>query len=152
MNHLHRGSIAALTFISIGLAAPVNAGSADIIASRIAAYRGVGVTFKNVNDELRTGTPNSYVLQYSARKIGQFANQQYELFPKGTGPEAGKTRALPSIWRNPAAFKKAQDDFSQKALAFVAATKSGNLDRIRGAARELGRTCSACHRDFREDD
>jgi cytochrome c556 len=145
-------STAAVLFISLALPAPVIAGASDAIASRIAAYRELGVAFKNLNDELRGPKPSSYVLQYSARKIRGMADRQYELFPKGTGAEAGKSKALAAIWSDPAGFRKAQDNFTAKAKLFATASAGGNVGQIRLAAKELGRACSACHRQFRRED
>lgn len=152
MKNLPIASAAAALIISLALPAPVIAGASDAIASRIAAYRELGVTFKNVNDELRGSNPSSYVLQYSARQIRGMADRQYELFPKGTGPGTGKSKALAAIWSNPAGFKKAQDDFSAKAKAFATASAGGNVGQIRLAAKELARACSTCHRQFRRED
>lgn len=39
-----------------------------------------------------------------------------------------------------------------KAVAKLsAASKSGNLDQVKAAFGDAGRTCKACHDDFRKD-
>ena len=48
---------------------------------------------------------------------------QQQWFPKGTGPEAGKTRALPEIWSKPDDFTAAQKMFSDRAPKLLAAAR-----------------------------
>lgn len=69
------------------------------------------------------------------------------LFPEGS--ETGnETRALPTIWENKGSF----DDHAQD-LADAATTVQGVLpegqEAFAGAFRDLGRTCGACHNEFR---
>ena len=66
---------------------------------------------------------------------------QRQWFPKGTGPEAGKTRALPEIWSKPEDFVAAQKMFSERAPKLLAAAKAKDVDcregRIQGTRRRL---------------
>lgn len=132
------------------LAVPLFAAPNNIVATRIAGFREVGAAFKNINDELRSSTPQTYVVQISARQIRDYARQHYGWFPAGSGPKPGvKTAARPEIWSQPAAFKAAQDGFARQANAFATAATSGDVAKMRAQAKALGQTCSACHRSFR---
>lgn len=143
------GVIIAAT-LAVLLAGPLAAAAADTITARVAGYRSLGSAFKNLNDELRSGTPQPYVLQLSARQIRDVAKAQYGWFPAGSGPKAGvKTAAKPEIWSQPAQFKAAQDAFSNQANAMMKAAQSGDVAAMRAQARQLGATCSACHRTYR---
>jgi cytochrome c556 len=141
----------ALWSCAAGLAtAPVLAASADVIRERHAGYRELGAAFKNVNDELKTGSPQIMILQMSARQIRNVAQQQGGWFPAGSGPKPGvKTKAKAEIWTKPAEFKKAQASFSAQANAFYQAAASGNVAKIRAQVKPLGATCASCHRSFR---
>jgi cytochrome c556 len=130
----------------------VAAGAAEVVRSRVDAYRELGASFKNINDELRSPKPQAMVLQLSARQVRNVANQQYGFFPTGSGPQAGvKTKALPAIWSKGPAFKAAQDAFAKEANAFYKAAQANNVAAARTAAKSLGATCKSCHTQFRAD-
>ena len=136
-----------LTAVSAGAA---GAGPADVIKSRIAQYRELGSSFKNVNDELKSDTPQPMVLMFAARQILDVSHQQYGFFPAGSGAAAGvKTAARDEIWAQPAAFKTAQDNFAKAADNFSHVVAGGDMAAVRVAAHDLGQACAACHKTFR---
>lgn len=61
-----------------------------------------------------------------------------------------KSKALPEIWLSPDKFKAAGEKMGQAAVQLQAAAATGDLDRIRAAVGETGKTCKACHDDFKE--
>jgi cytochrome c556 len=132
-------------------AAPVLAATAgDVIKNRIANLRELGTQFKNVNDELKSGSPNAMIIQISARQMRDVARDQYQWFPKGSGPETGiKTKAKAEIWAKPAEFKAAQDLFAKQANAFFLVAQRGDVAKMRAQARLVGQSCSGCHNKFR---
>lgn len=144
-------SIAAAA-LAVGTGPVLAAGAADVVRARVEAYRELGASFKNINDELRSPKPQAMVLQISARQIRNVANQQYGWFPAGSGPQAGvKTKALPAIWAKGPAFKASQDAFAREANAFYKAAQANDVAKLRVAAKSLGATCKACHTQFRAD-
>ncbi len=70
-------------------------------------------------------------------------------FPKGTGQEAGKTRALPEVWSKPAEFAAAQKLFAEKVAPLSAAVKAKNGDALGQAFKDVGGACKNCHETFR---
>ena len=146
-----RAAVAALV-----LAAPLLVSAADpvpkAIGARIEAYRELGASFKNVNDELRKPEPSAYLIQLAARQISQTAKAQYGLFPAGSGPGAGvKTWAKPEIWAQPARFRAAQDGFATQAAAFAKVAAGGDPASLRVGAKVLGQACGGCHKVYRTD-
>jgi cytochrome c556 len=75
-------------------------------------------------------------------------NQQ-QWFAKGTGPEAGKTRALPEIWTKTADFDAAIKMFEERAPKLLAAVKAKDAAAVQAAFREVGGSCKNCHDSFR---
>ena len=133
-----------------GLAAPLLAAPADQVRARINGYRELGAAFKAVNDGLRGPSPQTIMIQMSAREIRNAATAQYNWFPAGSGPQPGvKTAAKPEIWSQAARFRQLQDGFAAQATAFQRAAGTGNAAAMRTAARSLGATCKACHDQFR---
>lgn len=69
----------------------------------------------------------------------------------GPGTDKGDTKAKPEIWAEMDKFnagaKKMQDEMAK----LNAAAKGGNLDAIKAAAGEVGKTCKGCHDDYRKE-
>ena len=86
----------------------------------------------------------------NARAIRDGLQMAVPLFPEGTGKEAGKTRALPSIWQDNAKFVEAMKASQAAAENMVAAAETNDLSQIQQALGALGKTCGGCHDNFRE--
>ena len=143
----------------------LTAGSAIFVASLIAAaqaatpvetqkarhehYEELGKAFKAVRDGMNASTPDFAALQKNAEIVNEASVDQQQWFPKGTGPEAGKTRALPEIWSKPADFTAAQKMLSDRAPKLLAAVKSKDVDAVKAAFKETGGACKNCHDTFR---
>lgn len=133
-----------------GLAAPLLAAPADQVRTRVDGYRELGAAFKAVNDGLRGPSPQTLLIQMSARQIRNAATQQYNWYPAGSGSQPGvKTAAKPEIWAQGARFRQLQDGFAAQATAFQRAAAGGDAAAMRTAARSLGGACKACHDQFR---
>lgn len=69
----------------------------------------------------------------------------------GPGTDKGETRAKPEIWAEMDKFnagaKKMQDEMAKLNVA----AKSGNLDAIKAAAGEVGKSCKGCHDEYRKE-
>lgn len=60
-----------------------------------------------------------------------------------------ETRALPSIWEDGSRFKDIGVQLIEAASQLAAAAGEGQ-DALRGAIRDVGGACSACHRSYRQ--
>jgi cytochrome c556 len=67
------------------------------------------------------------------------------------GTEKGETRAKADIWLEPAKFKADAEKMEDAVGKLAAAAKTGNLDNLKAAFGPAGRSCKACHDDFRKD-
>jgi cytochrome c556 len=112
-------------------------------------YEELGDAFKAVRDGSKASTPDFAAIEKNAEIINKASINQSQWFPHGTGPEAGKTRALPEIWSKPEDFKAAMKMFEDRAPTLVAAAKTRNVDAITKAFREVGGACKNCHDNFR---
>ena len=61
-----------------------------------------------------------------------------------------ESRALPAIWAEPDKFKAAQKNFQEAVHQLVEASKSGDEGKMKAAIGGVGKSCNACHDDFRE--
>ena len=86
----------------------------------------------------------------NARAIRDGLGAAADLFPEGTGTEAGETRALPSIWQDNAKFVAALEKSQRAAEAMIVAAETGDIGEVRKAIGALGKSCGGCHEDFRK--
>jgi cytochrome c556 len=112
-------------------------------------YHELGDAFKEVRDQSKAPTPDFAALEKAAEVVNKASIDQQQWFPKGTGQEAGKTRALPEIWSKPEDFTAAQKMFSDRAPKLLAAAKSKDVTAVQAAFKELGGACKNCHDTFR---
>lgn len=123
------------------------------IEARQERYEALGDTFRTLNQQFRSGSPDLAVVQEAAAQVPAIVEGMETWFPAGTGPESGvETEALSTIWETP-------DDFAQKIVEHQAAVAAlaevangGDLDAIQAAVQATGATCGACHDDYRLDD
>jgi len=112
-------------------------------------YEQLGDAFKAVRDNVRGDTPDWAALQKAAQTIADASVDQQKWFAKGTGPESGKTRALPEIWSKPDDFTAAQKMLSDRAPKLLAAVKSKDAPGVQAAFKDVGGACKNCHDTFR---
>ena len=112
-------------------------------------YEELGDAFKVVRDQTRASKPDLAALKTAAKKVNDASVNQEQWFPAGSGPEAGKTRALPDIWAKPTEFKAAIKMFSDAAPKLHAAATAGDVAAIKTAFGDVGKACKNCHDTFR---
>jgi cytochrome c556 len=151
---MHQKLIPAAIVLAIGSAvfAAPSVAPATIIESREAGFKAMGAAYKALHDQFASGKPDTAIVQKNSALIASTAPNIVHWFPAGTGPDAGKTSALPTIWEKP-------DDFA--AAARTLATESARLQMLAAAAdmpgaaaqmKAVGGACGACHNSFRKKD
>jgi cytochrome c556 len=68
----------------------------------------------------------------------------------GPGTDVGTHKADPKVWSDNAKFKEAADKFQFEAAKLPAAAK--DLDTLKLQVGAVGKTCKACHDDYRVKD
>lgn len=61
-----------------------------------------------------------------------------------------KSAALPAAFTDTAKFKEAQDRFQSEVAKLVSISKSGDETTIKSQLGAVGKSCAACHDNFRE--
>ena len=67
------------------------------------------------------------------------------------GSDKGDTRAKPEIWTEMDKVKAGATKMQDAIAALNTAAKTGNLDQIKVAFGDAGKTCKACHDDYRKE-
>jgi cytochrome c556 len=67
------------------------------------------------------------------------------------GTDKGQTKADPKIWAESEKFRASAAKMQEDMAKLNAAAKTGNIDAMRAAAGETGRSCKACHDSYRKE-
>jgi len=142
---------AALSLTAAGVAIaglPKNKALA-IMHDRHEGMEKIGDTNKLLRREITSSSPFMPAVQSGAATIAGLSVKASGWFPKGTGPELGKTGAKPEIWQNQQDFVSKLHNFQGAAQAFNAAAKAGDMNVIKARYADLNHACSACHDKYR---
>ncbi len=141
--------VPALITGGVALAAHSNEGKTEAQIARHEHYEELGDAFKAVRDNSRGDNPDWAALEKAAQTVVAASIDQQQWFAKGTGPESGKTRALPEIWSKPDDFTAAQKMLTERAPKLLAAVKAKDAAGVQAAFKEVGGACKNCHDNFR---
>lgn len=83
-----------------------------------------------------------------AEIVSQLSHLPWEGFVEGS--YSGDTDALPAIADNWDKFEGGSNMLMEKTAALAAAAKTGDMDQIRPAFGEVGKTCKGCHDNFKD--
>ena len=112
----------------------------------------IGKATKALGRETKADAPDLATVRSSAATIAELAPKVSAWFPKGTGPDIGKTHAKPAIWEKPEDFAAKTRDFQAAAKKFNATATAGDVAAIKAGFGELGKTCKGCHDSYRSED
>ena len=87
----------------------------------------------------------------AARSLAEWGAVLPSLFPAGTGPGTGQTRAKAEIWTNRADFEQRARTFSEAAERLVAAAAANDMAAGGVAWDATWEGCNACHRLYRSE-
>jgi len=73
----------------------------------------------------------------------------YVAFIEGT--DKGDTKAEPKIWTEMDKFKAAASKMQEEMAKLNVVAKGGNIDAIKAQVGETGKSCKACHDNYRKE-
>jgi cytochrome c556 len=150
--HLIAGAaLVSLAAASVAFAALPKGKALAIMHDRHEGMEKIGDTNKLLRREITSSSPFMPAIQSGAATIAGLSVRANGWFPKGTGPELGKTGAKPEIWQKPQDFAAKLRGFQAAARAFNAAARSGDVAAIKARYGDLGGTCKACHDLYRSE-
>lgn len=122
-----------------------------IMHQRHKGMESIGDASKAIQTEMRKSSPSMEVIRSNGSQIAELAERASRWFPRGSGPEAGKTGAKPAIWQTPQDFAAKLGAFQSAARGFEAATTTNNLNTVKARLGPLTAACKACHDKYRTD-
>ena len=144
-------ALVSLAAASVAFAALPKNKALAIMHERHEGMEKIGDTNKLLRREIISSSPFMPAIQSGAATIAGLSVRANGWFPKGTGPELGKTGAKPEIWQKPQDFAAKLRGFQAAAQAFNAAARSGDMNAIKARYADLGGSCKACHDPYRAE-
>jgi cytochrome c556 len=122
----------------------------DAIKYRKAALTVMGTHFGRIGAMVNGRVPfDAKVAAENAELVLAMSKLPFDAF--GPGTDKGDTRAKPEIWAEMDKFKAGAGKLQEEATKLSLATKGGNLDAIKVAFGETGKSCKACHDAYRKE-
>ena len=143
-------SLVSATVLVLGVTLASPAGAADpedMIKYRQGVMTALGGHASAMAQIVRGKVPFTGQLEGHAQSAVALTRDIPPLFPAGS--DFGETDAKPEVWKKRAEFEKAAGETSKAADALLAAVKGGDQAAVGKAFDGLGKTCKACHEDFR---
>lgn len=120
----------------------------DAIQTRKAVMASIGAHMSGIKAGL--GAKNGKLVAGHAGAIAALAPVLPNLFPKGSGSEAGETRARAEIWQNWDDFVATTAALQEAANELALITELGDMSDIAAQFGVMAKAgCAACHRHFR---
>ena len=91
---------------------------------------------------------NQQVVVRNAAFLDPLSKMAWDGFDANTKGE--KSAALPAVFSDSAKFRQAAERFEAEATKLAQVSKSGDEASVRSQIQAVGKTCAACHDDFRE--
>jgi cytochrome c556 len=130
-------------------AAPSKDQALKIMHDRHEAMEGLGKAMKALHRGLDATPPDVNSVRTQTAIMASTAAKVPGMFPAGTGPDIGKTRAKPEIWKQQALFLKKSKDYVAASQALDAAARAGDMNKTMALHEDVDKACKACHDPFR---
>ena len=116
-------------------AAPSKDQALKIMHDRHEAMEGLGKAMKALHRGLDATPPDVNSVRTQTAIMASTAAKIPGMFPAGTGPDVGKTRAKPEIWKQQALFLKKSKDYRRRVPGAGRRSQSRRHEQDHGAAR-----------------
>jgi cytochrome c556 len=136
-----------LSLLVPGMAHAQFAKTEDAIKYRAATFVVMGNHFSRIGAVVKGEKPfDKNEVAANAAVVASMAQLPWQAF--GPGTEGGKS--LPEIWKEMDKFKAGSEKMQKAVAELNTAAKSGNLETIKIAFGEAGKSCKACHDNYRK--
>ncbi|WP_310389952.1 cytochrome c [Roseateles sp.] len=123
----------------------------DAVKYRKATFTVMGNHFGRISAMAQGKVPfDAAAATANAEIVAMMSMLPYSAFPEGThGSEKGTPKL--NVWSERAKFDEAAKTMQGEAAKLVVAARSNNLDALKVAVGNTGKSCKACHDNFRND-
>lgn len=132
---------------TLATAAFAHSGASGIVKERMDGMLVLAASMKSLGQMMKSGDVDPAMVKAAAENIkGQSGHALTHRFPEGSTQHPSDASA--AIWENFAKFEAISMDMQRLADQLAADAMSADLD-LGAYVKDLGATCSSCHKDFR---
>lgn len=141
---------AAILIPALFLAVPAigHKGVTGIVKERMDAMTDIGRSMKEISRTIKAPDYRPGTVVNFAARISSHADRLIGMFPAGVGHPMSEAR--PVIWDRKAEFDALFVELRQKARKLADTERTADRAAAETALRDMGRTCSSCHKTFRK--
>lgn len=136
--------------LMLGASVPASADSEGVIKYRQGVMNTLGGHMGAMAMVLRGKADYKDNLLVHAQGLHAMLRIAPNVFPADS--DFGETRALAKIWESMDDFKAKASDAEKAAANLVKAAESGDMQGFANAFNDVGKSCKACHKEYREED
>jgi cytochrome c556 len=146
---MSRLSVCLVALAACATAALAHTGAMGVVKQRMDAMKQLGDGIKSIAAMVKAEAEfDAAAAEMSARMIARHASEMPALFPEGSLDKP--TEALPVIWARWDDFTGIAKQMEADAMALAEASRSASsAEDILPHLAEVGKSCKACHQDFR---
>jgi cytochrome c556 len=112
--------------------------------------KGQGAAMRTLTPIVRGEQPwNQQAAVQAATTLNNTAKVIPSVFPQGSGPEVGKTDALPVIWQNFPDFQAKAKALETESAKLLQLAQAGDQAGFKAQFPAVGRSCGGCHETYR---
>lgn len=121
----------------------------DAVKYRQSALAVMGAHFNRVGAVVKGEKPfDKAAVEADVAVVEMMSKLPWSAFPEGS--DLMESKAKPEIWKEQDKFKAGAEKMQSEVTKLSAAAKSGNLATIKTAFGAVGKSCKACHDNYRE--
>ncbi len=123
----------------------------DAVEYRQSVMTVMGNHFGRIGAMVQGKAPfNAAAAASNAEVVAMMSKLPFDAFVAGTaGTEKGTAKA--NIWTERSKFDAAAKKMQDAVVELVAASKTGDAEKLKAAFGPVGKTCKGCHDDFRNE-
>ncbi len=151
MSKLKATASCAIAAFTLSLTSPPAAlahkGAMGIVKERMDKFEASEKATKRIKQALSRG--DTAVVTAEAKILVSWAREMESYFPENSNPPPSEAKN--EIWLQWDKFVGAIQSFDNAAQALIKASAAEDPRAIRGAFRDMTKSCKSCHQQFRED-
>jgi cytochrome c556 len=141
-------ALSAAVIMAVSTATVAQVKPEDSIKYRKAAFALIGYNFGSLGAMAQDKKPyNKDEAIRNAEAVAALGKMPLEHF--GPGTDKGDTKAKPEIWSQMEKFRGLMGKMNEQTTKLAQVAKAGDLAALKAQFGETGKTCKACHDDYR---
>ena len=145
-------TFAALILVAASFSAFAHMGATGIVKERMEAMSAMKDALAVIGRMLKgeTGFDATQAVQ-AADAIAQHADEMRALFPDTPESRQKASEATPLVWEQPERFAQLAQELMNEASLLSDVAAAGKEAELLPRFRSVGKACTACHEDFRQN-